>query len=195
MPGPSSAPSRGAGLNGISNLTVELSTAEQDKRGESLTQPKRASIWSSPIRRIIRIIRIAEIFARRAARVLKPGGTALFVTRQTDWYEEHLPALFAAVAVEPVGNYRIVRCLKQTNDAESKLELFVPRFCRCFRIRPVIFLSSCVEPGVGLDFVVADLVFHDRSRRIDQHPQRELGPDPFGVAELFQEGPAVDGEG
>ncbi len=54
--------------------------------------------------------RIAEIFARRAARVLRPDGTALFVTKQTEWYEETLPGLFSAVAVEPMGNYQIVRC-------------------------------------------------------------------------------------
>jgi hypothetical protein len=47
--------------------------------------------------------------------VLKPAGTALFVTKQSTWYEEQLPQLFRSVAVEPVGNYKIVRCRGKRN--------------------------------------------------------------------------------
>ena len=95
---------RGAGLNGISNLSVELSTAEQDKKGQpadgiadgafdlALANPPYYSNF-----------RIAGIFARRAAQALKAGGTALFVTKKTEWYEEHFTALFAAVSSRRSG--------------------------------------------------------------------------------------------
>jgi 16S rRNA G1207 methylase RsmC len=95
---------RGAELNGISTLAVELSTAE-DGPGEAasidlvVANPPYFSNY-----------RIAEIFARRAARVLRPEGTALFVTKKTDWYEETLPRFFSSVTVEPTGQYQIVRC-------------------------------------------------------------------------------------
>jgi 16S rRNA G1207 methylase RsmC len=107
---------RGAALNGISNLTVELSTAEQDKKGQradAITDSAFDFALGNPP--YYSNFRIAEIFARRATQALKPGGTALFVTKRTEWYEERLPSLFAAISIEAVGNYHIVRCLKQAN--------------------------------------------------------------------------------
>jgi 16S rRNA G1207 methylase RsmC len=107
---------RGAGLNGISNLTVDLSTADRDKKGQpadSIADGVFDLVLANPP--YYSNFRIAEIFARRAAQALKPGGTALFVTKKTDWYEEHLPALFAAISVDAVGNYHVVRCQKQTS--------------------------------------------------------------------------------
>ena len=98
---------RGAELNGISTISPQLSTAEEDA-DEKVSDPAVDLVVANPP--YYSNYRIAEIFARRAARVLRPNGTALFVTKQTEWYEETLPRLFSAVAVEPMGNYQIVRC-------------------------------------------------------------------------------------
>jgi 16S rRNA G1207 methylase RsmC len=53
--------------------------------------------------------RIARLFTDIAKRALAPGGTLLVVTKQAPWYEEHLPANFADVTSEKVGNYVVVR--------------------------------------------------------------------------------------
>ncbi len=53
--------------------------------------------------------RIARLFTDIAKRALAPGGTLLVVTKQAPWYEEHLPANFADVQAEQVGNYVVVR--------------------------------------------------------------------------------------
>lgn len=97
---------KGAELNGISTIHAELSTAECADQ-EPCEHPFDLVVANPPY---FSNYRIAEIFARRAARVLRPDGTALFVTKKTDWYEETLPRLFSSVAVEPTGTYQIIRC-------------------------------------------------------------------------------------
>jgi len=97
----------GAELNGISNVTVQLNTAEAAAEGELFPDPFDLIFANPPY---YSNYRIAEIFARCAAQWIKPEGTALFVTKQSAWYEERLPELFASVAVEPIGNYRVLRC-------------------------------------------------------------------------------------
>jgi 16S rRNA (guanine1207-N2)-methyltransferase len=97
---------RGAELNGVSNIAVHLNTAEEGA-GEEIPEPTFDLVFANPP--YYSNYRIADIFARRAAHVLKPGGTALFVTKQSGWYEERLPELFASVAVEPVGDYIVIR--------------------------------------------------------------------------------------
>ena len=56
--------------------------------------------------------RIAEHFARTAARTLIVGGTALFVTKTPGWYTERLPKWFSHVEPRPGKNYTIVAATK-----------------------------------------------------------------------------------
>jgi 16S rRNA (guanine1207-N2)-methyltransferase len=98
---------RATELNAISNVAVQLNTAEAGA-GDEIPEPTFDLVVANPP--YYSNYRIADIFARRAEQVLKPGGTALFVTKQTEWYVERLPQMFASVAVEPVGNYQVVRC-------------------------------------------------------------------------------------
>ena len=97
---------RGATLNGLSNLDVRLSTAESQTSGEIPAAEFDLVLANPPY---YSNFRIAEIFAGCAARALKPSGIALFVTKRTDWYTEHLPQWFVRVSTEPRGNYVIVR--------------------------------------------------------------------------------------
>jgi len=97
---------RGAALNGLSNLDVRLSTAESQASDEIPAAEFDLVLANPPY---YSNFRIAEIFAACAARALKSSGTALFVTKRTDWYTEQLPRWFARVSSEPLGNYVIVR--------------------------------------------------------------------------------------
>jgi len=97
---------RGAQLNGLSNLDVRLSTAESQSSSEIPAAEFDLVLANPPY---YSNFRIAEIFAACAARALKTSGTALFVTKRTDWYTEQLPRWFARVSTEPLGNYVIVR--------------------------------------------------------------------------------------
>jgi 16S rRNA G1207 methylase RsmC len=97
---------RGAELNGVSNLDVRLSTAESYAAGEMPAAEFDLVLGNPPY---YSDFRIAEVFAACAARALKPSGTALFVTKRTDWYEEELPRWFAQIKLEPVGDYMVVR--------------------------------------------------------------------------------------
>jgi 16S rRNA G1207 methylase RsmC len=97
---------RGARLNAISNLEVRLSTAESQMGGEIPAGEFDLVLGNPPY---YSNFRIAELFGACAARALKPSGTALFVTKRADWYEEHLPMWFAQVATEWLSNYVIVR--------------------------------------------------------------------------------------
>ena len=73
-------------LNGISNLDVRLSTAESHDRGEIPAAEFDLVLANPPY---YSNFRIAELFAACAARALKPSGTALFVTKRTDWYKNN----------------------------------------------------------------------------------------------------------
>jgi 16S rRNA (guanine1207-N2)-methyltransferase len=56
--------------------------------------------------------RVAEHFARTAARTLIAGGHALFVTKTPGWYTERLPKWFRGVESRPGKNYTIVAARK-----------------------------------------------------------------------------------
>jgi 16S rRNA (guanine1207-N2)-methyltransferase len=56
--------------------------------------------------------RIAEHFARTAARTLAADGLAIFVTKTPGWYTERLPKWFAHVEPRPGKNYTIVAARK-----------------------------------------------------------------------------------
>jgi 16S rRNA G1207 methylase RsmC len=107
---------RGAQLNGITNLDVRLSTAESQASGDIPSAQFDLALANPPY---YSNFRIAEIFARCAAQALKPSGTALFVTKRADWYVEHLPRWFGQVSTEPVGNYVVARAQAPHSDAQS----------------------------------------------------------------------------
>ena len=95
---------RGAELNGLSNITVQL---DADARVEPLgsydlvvANPPYYSHY-----------RISEIFAQCAAEALKAGGVALFVTKKVDWYMKMLPNWFEDIAVREVRSFQIVSAI------------------------------------------------------------------------------------
>jgi 16S rRNA (guanine1207-N2)-methyltransferase len=98
---------RGAELNGLTNVTVAHELVESMTGVANVATHGFDLVLSNPP--YFSNYRIAEIFARQSASHLKPGGTALFVAKQREWYEENLPKFFASVAVEPSGDYLIVR--------------------------------------------------------------------------------------
>lgn len=56
--------------------------------------------------------RLAELFCSIAARALRPGGRLLVVTKQPEWYLEHLPALgFEQQVAQPSRAYWVVESL------------------------------------------------------------------------------------
>ncbi len=97
---------RGAQLNAISNLDVRLSTAESQTGGEIPAAEFDLVAGQSAL-----LLEFSDrgTLCRLRGPALKPSGTALFVTKRTDWYEEHLPMWFAQVATEWLSNYVIVR--------------------------------------------------------------------------------------
>ena len=52
--------------------------------------------------------RIASLFVKTAARVLRPGGTLLLVTKTPQWYIDHLPDAFVEITSHPLGHYIIL---------------------------------------------------------------------------------------
>jgi len=52
---------------------------------------------------------IAEIFLQTARRALKPGGEALFVTKQAEWFEARMKQLFRDVTTVEARGYLVVR--------------------------------------------------------------------------------------
>jgi len=56
--------------------------------------------------------RIAELFLERAHEALKPGGRALFVTKQPNWFLENMAGKFGRVTSRPVRNYVVVSGVK-----------------------------------------------------------------------------------
>ena len=56
--------------------------------------------------------RIAELFLESAVAALRPGGRAVFVTKQPRWFEEHMTGRFERLTSTPIRNYVIVSGLK-----------------------------------------------------------------------------------
>jgi 16S rRNA G1207 methylase RsmC len=96
----------GVELNGLTNVAVELSTAESATGGDINAGSFDLIVANPPY---YSNNRIAEIFARCAAHAIGPNGSALFVTKRAEWYQEHLPELFPRFTIEPAGQYLIVR--------------------------------------------------------------------------------------
>ena len=56
--------------------------------------------------------RIAELFLGSALEALRPGGRALFVTKQPRWFEEHMAGAFEGLSSTPVRDYVVVSGVK-----------------------------------------------------------------------------------
>ena len=95
----------GAARNGIKGLKAIL-----DCDGSSLQDEVYDLALANPP--YFSNFRIAEHFARTAARTLHSGGAALFVTKTPAWYVERLPKWFAHVEPRPGSNYTIVAARK-----------------------------------------------------------------------------------
>lgn len=94
-----------AAKNGVTHLQATL-----DCDGSSLTDASFDLVLANAP--YFSNFRIAEHFARTAARSLIAGGTALFVTKTPGWYVERLPKWFAHVESRPGKNYTIVAATK-----------------------------------------------------------------------------------
>ena len=93
---------RGAALNGLTNISVELSASGPTSGAGTFD----LVVANPPYYAGFRIARFMVETARAA---LRKGGWLVLVTKRPDWYEEHLPMLFAEVRLEPSKDYWIVR--------------------------------------------------------------------------------------
>jgi len=91
--------------NNVANLHVTL-----DCDGSSVTDEAFGLVLANAP--YFSNFRIAEHFARTAARALMNGGLALFVTKTPGWYVERLPKWFSSVEPRPGKNYTIVAATK-----------------------------------------------------------------------------------
>lgn len=91
--------------NGVTNLEANLDCDGSSLAGETFDVVLANAPYFSNFR-------IAEHFSRTAARALKTGGTALFVTKTPGWYVERLPKWFSHVESRPGKNYTIVAAKK-----------------------------------------------------------------------------------
>lgn len=94
-----------AATNGAANLRSIL-----DCDGSTLEDESYDLVLANPP--YFANFRIAEHFARIAARTLLAGGAALFVTKTPAWYAERLPKWFAEVEPRPGKNYTIMAARK-----------------------------------------------------------------------------------
>jgi 16S rRNA (guanine1207-N2)-methyltransferase len=58
--------------------------------------------------------RIADMFVEAARMALAPGGTLLIVTKQPNWYLEHLPQTWNEVAQEMVKGYHLIEAVRHS---------------------------------------------------------------------------------
>jgi 16S rRNA G1207 methylase RsmC len=56
--------------------------------------------------------KIAELFVASAHEALKPGGKAVFVTKNPEWFEQNMPPRFAKISTRPVRDYVVVSGIK-----------------------------------------------------------------------------------
>jgi 16S rRNA (guanine1207-N2)-methyltransferase len=97
---------RGAELNGFTNLTVELN-ADGSYQGAgqfdlALANPPYYSNF-----------RIARHFLTAARQSLKPGGRMLLVTKEPQWYREHMPQWFDEVLLTECKGYYLVQAVRR----------------------------------------------------------------------------------
>lgn len=58
--------------------------------------------------------RIARLFAAGAARALRSGGSAYFVTKDAEWYVENLPEWFDSIELLEIRGYVVVQCRRRS---------------------------------------------------------------------------------
>jgi 16S rRNA (guanine1207-N2)-methyltransferase len=89
-------------LNGISSVRTHLnSDAKCGERGTVDLAAGNPPYFSN--------FRIAELFLASALEALKPGGRAIFVTKQPSWFEENMKGRFTDFSTSPVRDYVVVR--------------------------------------------------------------------------------------
>jgi 16S rRNA (guanine1207-N2)-methyltransferase len=99
---------RGAQLNGFTNLTIELN-ADGNYHGAgkfdlALANPPYYSGF-----------RIARHFLAAGREALCPGGTLLLVTKQPQWYEQHMPQWFDDVTVTERKGYYLFQAARPSD--------------------------------------------------------------------------------
>lgn len=96
---------RGVAANGLRNVTVALEAEgrvpEPGSWDLALANPPYYSDF-----------RLAELFVEAARLALAPGGTLLVVTKQPNWYVEHLPRMWTSVAREEVKGYHLIEAVR-----------------------------------------------------------------------------------
>ena len=96
---------RGAELNGLASVSTELNVS-----GEYQGQGSYQLVLANPP--YYASFQIARRFLLSGRESLAPGGRILLVTKSPQWYQEHMPEWFDAVAIEPSKDYYIVRGLR-----------------------------------------------------------------------------------
>lgn len=93
---------RGAELNGLANVHVQLAAvARADVPGSYDLAVANPPYYSRH--------RIAELFIQGAADALRPGGQILVVTKGPDWFCQALAPQFEQITVMPLRGYAVVR--------------------------------------------------------------------------------------
>jgi 16S rRNA (guanine1207-N2)-methyltransferase len=96
---------RGAELNGFTNLMVELN-ADGNYHGAGQFD---VALANPPYYSNFRIARHFLVAGRRA---LRPGGRILLVTKQTEWYDHHMPQWFNEVTVIERKGYYLLQAVR-----------------------------------------------------------------------------------
>ena len=92
----------GARRNGFANITVEHSAGgPQSGAGTFDVVVTNPPYYAG--------FRIAQFFLEAGRAALRPGGRIFVVSKQPEWYAEHMPQSFKDVAIEPSKDYWIAR--------------------------------------------------------------------------------------
>jgi 16S rRNA (guanine1207-N2)-methyltransferase len=91
----------GAALNDLPNITAELNSTGHYRDAA----PYDLAVANPPY---YADYRIAELFLGAAHRALRPGGRVLIVAKQTQWYEDFMPATWSNVEHHPSKRYHII---------------------------------------------------------------------------------------
>lgn len=97
--------SRGAALNELANVTVELNAD-----GKLSAAGTYDLVLANPP--YYASFRIAEHFLTAGQRALRPGGKILVVTKSPAWYQENLSRWFDNATIEEVKGYYVVNAIR-----------------------------------------------------------------------------------
>jgi 16S rRNA (guanine1207-N2)-methyltransferase len=96
---------RGVALNGFTNVTVELN-ADGNYQGAGQFD---LALANPPY---FAGFRIARHFLTAARQALRPGGRIVLVTKQPQWYEQHMPEWFDEVTVTKRKGYCVFQAVR-----------------------------------------------------------------------------------